>query len=719
MEKAKKNRIKKYISWVCMVAVVVMLAAMPLLANSGQELSGPQASILSGTVKTGSITTSLFGGGTLSAEKPAEITLPEGVKITEFLVSNGELVKEGDPLAVIDRVSVMEAITGVQDTMDYLRQEMANLSAPQTLQQLTAKAGGLVKQVFAEKGDDVQSVMLEHGALAVLSLDGMMEVKLSVDTSLSTGDRVQVHFEDGTEIPGWVESNMEGILVVTVEDDSYAVGLPVIVTDTNGTAIGAGALEVHNPWRAVAYSGTVENVSIATENNTYAGQTLFTIKADGSNPQLEALASQHRDYEALMMKLFQLYQAENITAPCDGMISGVDENSIHLLSANKENLTFDFLANAPGNDPDVVYDNVVGQLEMVLGSYWIVRVNPQSQPITDYKKDAYTLDMSTENMHLQTMLEPVTVYQLVDGQWEITEPQSGDILVFAMDGRGFVWAVYLGTEELIPTEPEEETPPTEEPEDSEEPTLPEGWEDIELPENWEDLELPEGWEDLELPENWQDLLLPDSFPDLQLPTMSGSLSGILGGFGGMYPQAPEYELYSLEESLLMNVIPQNEMILNIQLDERDIAKAHVGMHAEVAVEALPGETFPAVITKVGDTGLNLGGSSRFTVELTLPIQTNMLAGMTATATIPLSTSQEIPLIPVEALVEEGSKTLVYTGYDEKNDQLINPVEITLGCSDGIHAEVLSGLDVGDTFWYSYYDILEIDHSVEDPVFSFG
>ena len=718
MEKAKKNRIKKYISWVCMVAVVVMLAAMPLLAGSNQEVTGPQASILSGTVKTGSIHMSLFGGGTLSSEKPAEITLPEGVKIKEFLVSNGDLVKEGDPLAVIDRVSVMEAITGVQETMDYLLQEMGELSSPQATEQLTAKAGGLVKQVFAQKGDDVQSVMLEHGALAVLSLDSMMEVKLSVTTPLSTGDSVSVHFEDGSKIPGWVDSNMDGILVVTVEDDGYSVGMPVIVTDTNDSAIGAGTLEVHNAWRVVAYSGTVENVSITPESNTYAGQPLFTIKADGSNPQREALASQHRDYEKLMMKLFQLYQSETIPAPCDGMVSGVDENSIHLLSGYNDSLTFDFLANAPGNDPDVIYDNVVGQLEMVLGNYWIVRINPQSQPITDYKEDASTLDMSTENMHLQTMLEPVTVYRLVDGQWEIAQPQSGDILAFAMDDRGFVWAVYLGTEELQLPEPEEDTPSTEEPDDSETPTLPEGWEEIEIPENWEDLELPEGWEDMELPENWEDLL-PDSTPDFQLPTMGGSLSGILGGFGGMYPQAPEYELYSLEESLLMNVIPQNEMILTIQLDERDISKAQVGMQAEVTVEALPGETFPAVITKVGDTGLNLGGSSRFTVELTLPIQTNMLTGMTATATIPLYTNQDIPLIPVEALVEEGSKTLVYTGYDEKNDQLINPVEITLGCSDGIHAEVLSGLSVEDTFWYSYYDTLEIDYSVEDPVFGFG
>ena len=690
MEKTKKKRIKKYISWVCIASLVVLLAAMPLMAGSGQDLLGPKASILTGTVKNGNITTALMGGGTLSCENPMEVTIPEGVKITEFLVSNGDLVKEGDPLALIDRASVMSAITKVQEAMDTLVQEMAALPAPQATTQLTAKAGGLIKQVFAEKGDNVQDVMMEHGALAVLSLDGMMAVRITQDTTYATGDSVTVRFEDGTEIPGRVKTNMDGVLVITVEDDGYEVGLPVTVIGQDDALIGTGELEVHNAWRAVAYSGTVEYVYAASEKNTYAGQNLFTIKSDGTNPQLEALAIQHREYEALMLKLFQLYQAELFSAPCDGLISGVDENSIHLLAGTNEGLTFDLLANAPGDDADASYDNHVGKLEMVLGDIWIVKLNSQAQDITDYKEEMDSLDLSTESMTIRTMMAPVTVYQLVDAEWEVTEAKAGDILVFAMNDAGFVWAVYAGSDASS---------------DTEEPTLPEGWEDIELPEGWEDMD-------------WSDIQLPDGFLGSQIPTIGGSLDGLLGNYAGMFPQE-EPDLYSLEEAVLMNVIPQNEMTLNIQLDQRDISKVQVGMQAEVTVGALRGEVFPAVITKVGDTGLNLGGSSRFTVELTLPIQTNMLEGMTATASIPLSSAQDIPVIPLDALVEDGSKTIVYTGYDEKNKQLINPVTVTLGVSDGIYAQILSGLEAGDTFWYSYYDILEIDHSVENPVFGFG
>lgn len=692
MEKAKKKRMKKYIAWVSMVAVVAALTLMPLLAGSRQEADGPKASILSGKVTIGSITTSLQGGGTLSAEDAAEVRLPSGVKITEFLVADGQNVKAGDPLAVIDKVSLMAAITGVQDTMDYLLDEMAEIGSQQEITWINAKAGGRIKQIFAEKGDDVQDVMLAHGALAVISLDGMMAVEIPCTTSLSTGDPVTV-FLDDTQIPGRVESNMNGILVVTVEDDGYEVGKTVSVKDTDGALLGSGALYVHNAWRAVAYSGTVDAVYGKEETDAYAGQAILTVKNSGINARKEALAAQHREYESLMLRLFRLYQQETVNAPCDGVVSGVDENSIHLLSDTGSGWTLQLLANAPGADADAVFDNHVGQYIGALGSQWIVRMNPQSQEITDYKEETDTLDLSTESMTYETMMDPVTVYALVDGEWEISEPMPGDILIFALGDQGFVWAVRVEVPEEEPSDPT--VPPTE---PEEEPSEPDPTE----PEKPTEPEEPTEPEDPEKPD--------DDKPDMD---------DLIGGFIGGMPQEEEYELYSLEDSLLLSVIPQEEMTLLIQLDERDIAKVKVGMQAEVTVPALQNEVYEAVITAIGDTGMNLGGSSQFTVELTLQTADRMLPGMTATARIPLATADAVLMIPAEALVEENGGTFVYTGYDEKTGSLINPVAVTLGRSDGLYAEILSGLTESEIFWYSYYDTLEIDHSVEEPVLGFG
>ena len=74
--------------------------------------------------------------------------------------------------------------------------------------------------------------------------------------------------------------------------------------------------------------------------------------------------------------------------------------------------------------------------------------------------------------------------------------------------------------------------------------------------------------------------------------------------------------------------------------------------------------------------------------------------------------KDIPTVPVVALVEEGARTVVYTALD-KEGNLSNPVPVTIGISDGLTAEILEGLEIGDTYYYSYYDVLEEDTGVEE------
>ena len=105
--------------------------------------------------------------------------------------------------------------------------------------------------------------------------------------------------------------------------------------------------------------------------------------------------------------------------------------------------------------------------------------------------------------------------------------------------------------------------------------------------------------------------------------------------------------------------------------------------------------------------MNNGGNSKYTVSLTMERAENMLSGMNATATIVLSTASDVLTIPADALVENGNQTVVYTGYDEKTETLCNPVTVKVGCSDGETVEILDGLANGQTYYYAYYDTLEI------------
>ena len=356
MDKARKTKLKRIIAGVCAVVVVALLAAMPLIAGNEAEKDGPKASILSGTAQCGSIDTRLLGGGQLAEEDAVTIEVPAAVKLTKFLVTNGQAVSEGDPIANVDRVTVMTAIKEVQETMDILAEEIEAEKEKDADETVTALVGGTVKILYAEKGESVQDVMLEHGALAVLSLDGLMAVDLTVEESVAVGESVEVTLSDGTKADGKVVSSLAGAVTVTLEDDGYPVGDQVEVE-----GLGSGELYIYSPWNATAYAGTISAVKVSEGKTVKAGSTLMTLSDVGYTAAYRRLVAQRQAYEDLMLELFNMYQTEEITAPCDGVVDGVDENSVQLMS-NSGRYTLSLLANAPNGDDEKVYINFAAKV---------------------------------------------------------------------------------------------------------------------------------------------------------------------------------------------------------------------------------------------------------------------------------------------------------------------------------------------------------------------
>lgn len=344
MDKTKKKNVRRYILWGVLAVVVAGLAMLPALARQQDAQDGPVASVLEAMVKEGSVQATVRGGGTLEAGDGEDIELPAEVKITEFLVKNGQEVKKGDPVAKIDKVSALTAVTEIRTSMAAVEKQMETFSDEKSASTVTAPAGGRVKAIYANPGDSVTQVLVEHGALALLSLDGRMCVTLTVSSQLIPGDSIPVTLDSGKIVTGRVESNLNGELTVTIADNGYAVGDTVTLE-----GLGSGSLEIHNPWLATAFNGTVSQVNIRLEQTVSSGGSLFTLKDTDYTAQRELLAETHRDYEELLQKLLTWQDTGVITAPCDGLVSGIDTDSTHLLAAEDEDLTASLL-NADDGD---------------------------------------------------------------------------------------------------------------------------------------------------------------------------------------------------------------------------------------------------------------------------------------------------------------------------------------------------------------------------------
>ena len=466
MEKQLKKQRRRYIAWGCAAALVILLAVMPMAANGGDDT--PQAAILSGQVTRQELETQILGGGLLSGEGALSLDIPAEVKITEYLVSNGDSVAEGDAIATVDRVSVMNAITQVQETLDYLSDEISAARSDTAPTTVTALASGTVKVIYAQEDDLVSDVMLENGALVVLSLDGKMAVQVEADTDLAVDAPVIVTLEDGTQVSGAVKSNIQGKLTVTVEDEDYTPEQTVQVTLEDGTDLGSGALYIHSPWNAFAYSGTVSRISVSVGQTVSAGQTLMTLTDTGHTAEYQQLVDQHQEYEELMQELFQLYQSGSVTAPCDGIVTGVDTDGAYLLRS--EGSWIARLLGFGSSDEEESFLAFSARVEQATEDGLILSVSGQFREITDLSQLSFQMDDEESLTQSWTYTGSTRLYsQTEDGLLEAAgTAQPGDLvivvgneeqplwLVAAKESSGFA-GISLLSQTDDPSEPQDDT----------------------------------------------------------------------------------------------------------------------------------------------------------------------------------------------------------------------------------------------------------------------
>lgn len=168
--------------------------------------------------------------------------------------------------------------------------------------------------------------------------------------------------------------------------------------------------------------------------------------------------------------------------------------------------------------------------------------------------------------------------------------------------------------------------------------------------------------------------------------------------------------YGITETTWLSVTPQDTMTITITVDEMDILSLEVGQTAQVTLSALPGQSFEGEVTAIDVSGTNSGGSTKYTAEITIAREEEMLAGMNSSVVITISTEEDVLTIPEAALVEEDGSVYVYTTYDEETDTLGGLTEVTTGVSDGENVEILSGLSEGGEYYYSYLDVVNYSSS---------
>jgi RND family efflux transporter MFP subunit len=125
----------------------------------------------------------------------------------------------------------------------------------------------------------------------------------------------------------------------------------------------------------------------------------------------------------------------------------------------------------------------------------------------------------------------------------------------------------------------------------------------------------------------------------------------------------------------------------VHMPQDDAAFVKDGNPARITVSQLPGRTFSGAVTRHPEALMN--DSRTMLVEVDLPNDDLLLLpGMYAHVEIAISGSSGTPLVPDDALVFSNGKVYVPTVKDNR----IHLAEVALGQDDGIHCQVVHGLE---------------------------
>lgn len=140
-----------------------------------------------------------------------------------------------------------------------------------------------------------------------------------------------------------------------------------------------------------------------------------------------------------------------------------------------------------------------------------------------------------------------------------------------------------------------------------------------------------------------------------------------------------------------------KMSVTISVDESDILSLELGQSVSVTVSSVSEDAFTGTLTEINRTSSESG---TYSAVVELEKEEGMLSGMTASVSVRIEGVDDAILIPIEALHKTSDGAYVYTSYNEELQEYGGKVDVVTGLENSTYVEIKSGLNVGDTVYYT-------------------
>jgi HlyD family secretion protein len=137
-----------------------------------------------------------------------------------------------------------------------------------------------------------------------------------------------------------------------------------------------------------------------------------------------------------------------------------------------------------------------------------------------------------------------------------------------------------------------------------------------------------------------------------------------------------------------------DLIFVGKIDESEVEKLHRGMDIVLTIGAVDGLTYPATLEHIAPKGVEESGAIQFEIKAAVILKEGQFlrAGYSANAEVELARRDSVLTVSEMLVQYDGSDPFVEV---EVAPNTYERKDITLGLSDGLVVEVLSGLELTD------------------------
>ena len=319
----KKSRKKRFI----ILAVVVVIVALGVLGYINMQQNIVQMTRTTyqiSEVVRGNVEVKVKGAGTVAPLEDHNVYAGFAATVNQVLAEDGDIVSAGDVIAVFESKTLDSERKSLEQQIEDTDAGILTLRATSGRDSIYSPVKGVVKAVYAQKGDSVDAVMEQYGALAVICPDKRLTTDIAAG-NLSLNDKVTVTLE-AKSVQGVVQSLADGRAVVGFEDESFDMGAAAVVTSADGAELGAGTVSVENPVYITGRGGVVEKIRKDVNEKVSRGGKLFDLEGEILSAQLYEQIDLRADLEQDLRDVLEDMEALTVYAGTDGVISGLSVN---------------------------------------------------------------------------------------------------------------------------------------------------------------------------------------------------------------------------------------------------------------------------------------------------------------------------------------------------------------------------------------------------------